>query len=165
MKRLGVLLGAFIATAILSAGGNVTPKLSNVVEIPAQACKENKVYVERDAQLMWQDQAYSEAENGAFKRQYSSGKAGIYTHAVNYCKRLNYAGYSDWRLPTADELTGVHEHKEQVFSYFRDNDFWTSTPTTQNRYYVIFPADAIQYPRSKQQSNYIRCVRCTVNDQ
>lgn len=164
MKKIGVLLGTFLTTAILMAGGNVSPKLSDVVEIPAQACKDNQVYIEKDARLMWQDQAYTEDESAAFKRQHSMGKAGTHSHAVNYCQRLNYAGYIDWRLPTSDELKEVHAHKGQVFTYFRDNDFWSSTPTTENRFYAIFPADTMRYARSKGQSNFIRCVRCIAND-
>jgi hypothetical protein len=146
------------------AGGNVPSNLSNVAEIPAQVCKENQIYIERDVQLMWQDQSYSEEEYGAYKRQYSVGKAGTHGHAVNYCQRLNYAGFADWRLPTSDELTHVHSHKGQVFTYFRDNDFWSSTPTVGKKYNVVFPADGLRYGRSKGQSNFIRCVRCIAND-
>jgi hypothetical protein len=161
MKKIVILLGTFLVTSTLMAGGDVASVLPAVAAVPAKACKENKIYVEDDAQLMWQDQAYTEAENGAFKNQRSVGKAGSFTHAVSYCSRLNYAGYSDWRLPSSDELTHIHKKEDQAFYYFRDNDFWSSTPTTENRYYVVFPADAYRYARAKRQSNFIRCVRCT----
>jgi len=164
MKNTVIALCLFLGTSLLIAGGDVTTSLSPVSEIPAQSCKENKIYVEKDAQLMWQDQAYTEAENGAFKRHQSIGKAGTYGHATSYCSRLNYAGFSDWRLPTSDELTHLHSHKGQVFTYFRDNDFWTSTPTVGAKYYVIFPADALRYARNPRQSNFVRCVRCIAND-
>jgi len=159
MKKMSALLGVFLTTSLLMAGGNVSTKLSTVAKIPAKTYQENQTYIEKDVQLMWQDKAYTESEYGAYKRQRSIGKAGSYRHAVKYCQRLNYAGFSDWRLPTSDELTHVHSKKGQVFSYFRDNDFWSSTPTVENKYYVVFPADAIRYGRSKQQSNFIRCVR------
>jgi formylglycine-generating enzyme required for sulfatase activity len=110
---------------------------------------------------MWQDQKYTTAEDGAYANNRSVGKAGKWNHALKYCRKLNYAGYSDWRLPTSDELTQVHRLDGQVFSYFRDKDFWTSTPTTEGRYYVIYPADAYPYKRQKKESNFIRCVRCT----
>lgn len=164
MKKMMIALGLFLSSVVLVAGGNAGNSLSPVSDIPAQVCKENKIYIERDVQLMWQDQPYSESEYGAYKRQKSIGKAGTYRHAKAYCSRLNYVGYADWRLPTSDELTHVHSHKGQVFTYFRDNDFWSSTPTVEGQYYVVFPADAIRYARSPKQTNFIRCVRCTAND-
>ena len=164
MKKIGVLFGMIMATGMLMAGGDMTPTLSNVAEVPVKSCNENKIYLERDAELMWQDQAYTEAENGAYKRHKSIGKAGTHGYATSYCSRLDYAGFTDWRLPTSDELTNVHNKVGQVFTYFRDSDFWSSTPTIENKYYVVFPADAIRYARPSSQTNFIRCVRCTAND-
>jgi len=160
MKKSVITVWIFLSTALLIAGGNVNPNLSAIADIPNKICKENKVYVEKDALLMWQDQAYVDAEDGAYKRNHSVAKAGTWNHSMNYCRSLRYGGYSDWRLPTSDELVNVHRKEGQVFSYYRDNDFWTSTPATDVRYYVVFPADAYQYKRYKKETNYIRCVRC-----
>jgi hypothetical protein len=164
MKKFGGLFLALVTSTLLMAGANTTGTLSKVADIPAKVCKEDRVYIEKDTNLMWQDQAYTEAENGAFKRQKSIEKAGSYRHAIRYCERLNYGGFSDWRLPTSDELTHVHSKEGQVFTYFRDNDFWSSTPTVDGKYYVVFPADAIRYARSPRQSNFVRCVRCIVEE-
>ena len=160
MKKSIIVLGALLFTSLLTAGGDVTAKMSEVKAIPSHDCKADMVYRDKEQHLLWQDQAYTDAEDGAFKRHQSIGKAGSHAHAVRYCERLHYDGYADWRLPTSDELTRVHTKIGQVFTYFRDNDFWSSTPTTEGRYYVVFPADAIRYARSPRQSNYIRCVRC-----
>jgi len=159
MKKAVLMLGLVLSTSLLMAGGNITPALPKVADIP-DSCYADKTYLEEAAGLMWQDQKYTDAEDGAYANEHSLGKAGKWDHASNYCQRLNYAGYSDWRLPTSDELTHVHRLDGQVFKYFRDKDFWTSTPTTEGKYYVIYPADAYQYKRSKKQSNFIRCVRC-----
>jgi len=164
MKKVFMVMGILLWSMLLMAGGNINPNLSEVADIPNNICITSKIYVEQDARLMWQDQAYVDAEDGAYKRNYSVAKAGTWNHAVNYCRRLNYAGYSDWRLPTSDELVHVHRKTGQVFTYVRDNDFWSSTPTTDIRYYVVFPADAYPYKRYKRESNYIRCVRCMGND-
>jgi len=164
MKNTVIALCAFFATSLLMAGGNVSPYLSSVAEVPAKVCKENGIYLEKDVQLMWQDQYYTEDENTAFMRHRSLGKAGTHRHAVNYCKRLNYAGYADWRLPTSDELTHVHSKKGQVFRYFRDNDFWTSTSAVGAKYYAVYPVDAYRYADLIGESNFIRCVRCNAND-
>jgi hypothetical protein len=160
MKK--VLISACIAmfTTLLMAGGDTSATLAPVAKISNKVCKTNKIYVDSDTSLMWQDQAYTDAEDGAYKRGHSVSKAGKHRHAMNYCRALNYAGYTDWRLPTADELAGVHHPQFNPFAYHRGSDFWSATPTTEDRYYVVFPADAMQYPRKPSQSNYIRCVRC-----
>jgi len=160
MKILIVTVGLLFLTQIINAGGNENFNVSAVADIKEQSCNRNKVYVEKDAELMWQDQVYTDAEDGAYKREQSVEKAGSWNHAMNYCASLDYQGYSDWRLPTADELQHVHHKAGQLFTYYRDGDFWTSTPTVENKYYVVSPVDAYRYKRTKNQSNYIRCVRC-----
>lgn len=160
MKKVLISACVSMLATLLMAGGDAAPILSPVAKISTKSCKENKVYIQSEAGLMWQDQPYTDAEDGAYKRGHSVGKAGKHRHAMNYCRSLNYNGYNDWRLPTADELSGVHEPQHNPFAYYRGSDFWTSTPTTENRYYVIFTADAMQYKRKPSESNYIRCVRC-----
>ncbi len=160
MKKSIIVVWMLMSAVLLMAGGNVTPKLSPVADIPAKACKTDKIYVEKDTNLMWQDQAYVDAEDGAYKQKRSVGKAGKWRHAENYCRRLDYAGYADWRLPTSDELMHVHRKEGQVFSYFRGEDFWTSTPGVKGKYFVVYPADAYRYEHKIKRSNYIRCVRC-----
>jgi len=159
MKKtvLGIIT---VAATFVFAGGNLSP-VASAVAATGETCHVQRVYVDRDTDLMWQDAPYNDAEDGAYAKGYSVGKAGKWTYAKNYCLRLDYAGYTDWRLPTADELMAVHRKRGEAFHYFRDKDFWTSTPTTEGRYYVVYPADAYKYKRSKRQSNYIRCVRCT----
>ncbi len=160
MKKSVLSLWMVLSTAFVFAGGNITPIAAVETE---NVCHKDLTYLEKDGNLMWQDQKYTDAEDGAYASERSVGKAGKWNHAANYCRRLNYAGYSDWRLPTSDELTHIHRltHDGQAFKYFRDKDFWTSTPTTEGKYYVVFPPDAYIYKRSKRESNFIRCVRCT----
>ena len=160
MQKRMMGMSILLAASLAMAGGDLTPSIATVAKI-GTPCKAEKVYVDSDSKLMWQDAPYTDAEDGAYAREHSVGKAGNWGHAVNYCQTLNYAGYRGWRLPTADELQEIHHHFGQHFAHFRDKDFWTSTPTTAGQYYVVYPADAYKYKRSKRQSNYIRCVRCT----
>ncbi len=151
----------FLASVTLViAGGNISPNISAVANIPANSCNKDAVYMEDDAKLMWQDQAYVDAEDGAYKQERSVGKSGRWSHAKNYCARLNYAGYADWRLPTSDELQYIHRKEGQLFVNFRGQDFWTSTPASRGKYYVVYPADGYRYERKAKRSNFIRCVRC-----
>ena len=156
---------------LVFAGGEVTPPSSDVTAINAsvnttlKSCKTKKVYVEEDAKLMWQDQAYTDSEDGAFKREQSKGKAGSWQYAMNYCNGLYYAGYSNWRLPSSDELMHIHNKQGQAFVYHRGLEFWSSTPSIAKKAYVIYPPDARRFQRFQKQSNYIRCVRCTGNEE
>ncbi len=164
MKKLTLTAWLVMSATLLMAGGNFSPNLSPVADIPAQPCKKDKIYVEEAADLMWQDQGYTDAEDGAYKRERSTSKAGNWKHAENYCRTLDYAGYADWRLPTSDELQQVHRIPGQVFVYFRGRDFWTSTPASRGKYYVVYPADAYRYEHKTRRSNYIRCVRCLTSE-
>jgi len=158
MKKI-LASSLLVSTVFLMAGGDVVSNCTPVEGVPSD-CAINTVYEEQDTGLMWQDEAYTDAEDGAVRNDRVSAKGGNLRHAISYCNTLYYAGYSDWRLPTSDELQHVHEKEGQQFVNFRDNDFWTSTPATSGRYYVVFPADAYRYKRDTRESNYIRCVRC-----
>ena len=160
MKKVLIAASVFMFTTLLIAGGNKSASIPAIAEIPNGSCKQHKIYVENDTKLMWQDQDYTDAEDGAYKRGHSVGKAGTQSHARNYCRTLNYSGYSDWRLPTSAELTHMHDAKTDPFTYIRGADFWSSTPATEDRYYVVYAADAHPYKRKPSESNYIRCVRC-----
>lgn len=160
MKKILISACLAMLTTLLMAGGNISPNLPAMVDISDSSCKKDKVYIEGDTKLMWQDQEYTDAEDGAYKREYSVSKAGKFRHAMNYCRALNYAGYNDWRLPTSAELTYLHDKQGNPFVYHRGSDFWSSTPADPSRYYVVFTADAYPYKRSPNESNYIRCVRC-----
>lgn len=160
MKKLLILASISVLSTLAIAGGNVPTKLSAVEEIPGKPCKTDKVYIEKDVALMWQDQLYTDAEDGASKQNKSIGKSGVWRHAEAYCRTLDYSGFADWRLPTSDELQHVHRKYGQVFTYFRDTDFWTSTPASKGRHYVVYPADAYIYEQKSSRTNYVRCVRC-----
>lgn len=162
MKKM-LISSLVLSTALLMAGGDAVSNCTTVEGIPSD-CAKNTVYEETDTNLMWQDELYTDAEDGAVKNSRSSGKGGNLRHAMNYCNTLFYAGHSDWRLPTSDELQHVHEKDGQVFFNFRDGDFWTSTPAENGKYYAVFPADAFRYKYDTRDSNYVRCVRCMAGD-
>jgi len=152
-----------IGSVAIWGGGNLTPAIPEVKKI-ANPCSIERVYVDHAKNLMWQDAPYTNAEDAAYAQEHRAGKVGSAGYAVNYCRRLSYAGHTDWRLPTADELMAIHHEEGERFNNVRDKDFWSSTPTTEGRYYVVYPADAYQYKRMPKQSNYIRCVRCIVKE-
>lgn len=42
-------------------------------------------------------------------------------NAVKYCKNLNLAGYSDWRLPSIDELEGIYDDTGSSAPHAKDS--------------------------------------------
>jgi hypothetical protein len=160
MRKLFILMVTLLSATVLMAGGNAAPQNAPVAAIEKSLCDTDTVYVDKIANLMWQDARVTDGEDGAFKNNRSVGKAGSHAYSVSYCSRLNYSGHSDWRLPTSDELIALHRGQGQPLVNFRAGPYWTSTPTTNNRYEVVLPADAYPYMRKPNNSNYIRCVRC-----
>ncbi len=158
MKSALIAASMAMSLGLLMAGGDLTPVAP--IQEAATNCSSDEVFVEKDTQLMWQDQKYTDKEDGAYKRERSYGKAGNWKHAMHYCNSLDYAGYTDWRLPTSDELQHVHRIFGEEFRYNRGDDFWSSTPTVEHKYDVVYAADGYIYQRKPSQSNYIRCVRC-----
>lgn len=43
-----------------------------------------------------------------------NGKDVTWHKATKYCRELRLAGYSDWRLPTIDELQGIYDRNAQA---------------------------------------------------
>ncbi|MBD3807796.1 MAG: DUF1566 domain-containing protein [Epsilonproteobacteria bacterium] len=156
------LLTVGASYSLLFAGGDlgVYDIVVPVAESCVSGCDKNTYYIDNKAKLMWEDMTFSNACDGAYKNDRSVCKAGDLSYAKNFCSTLNYAGHSDWRLPTSHELMEVSKQKG-VFKNNRGADFWTSTPAASGKHYVVFTVDGFRYARSDSQSNYIRCVRCT----
>lgn len=98
-------------------------------------------------------------------------KPGVSTWevAISSCEALNYAGYTDWRLPNVRELVSIVDYGVASPSinsnFFPDTPvsgmYWTATtyvPDTTKAWYVLFNAGSLGGV-SKTGSNYVRCVR------
>ncbi|MDD5405336.1 MAG: DUF1566 domain-containing protein [Sulfurovaceae bacterium] len=159
-----IKIGIFLSTIGAIAGGDIAPYYEPYVKPPyvedcSSGCKQDGVYIDKDAGLMWQDSYYDDGSDGAYKNDKSACKSGNLSFAKNYCESSGLGGYSDWRLPTSDEMMDI-SMQNGVFKDNRGADFWTSTPAENNKYYVVYTADGYRYARDPRQSNYIRCVRC-----
>lgn len=135
-------------------------------KIRAKIAKEMKknVYLDKAQKLMWQDNSavtevkktWISAENYEAK-EYSNTSGDT---AATYCKKLTLVGYSDWRLPTKEELKNLYTQKESLKNVSA-NWYWSSSSSTSalERAWGIYFNNGDGYSDLKNTSNYVRCVR------
>lgn len=100
--------------------------------------------------------------------QYVSSGTYTWGQAIARCEGLNYAGYSDWRLPNIKELMSIVDYNRQGPSintaYFlntQSNYYWSSTtymPGSTGAWNVFF-SNGYMDGNGKTNSYYVRCVR------
>jgi len=134
----------------LYAGGTIESTKCQLL-----GCKKGSIAVDYQANLMWQDEPYTPQEKGAYLKHATIAKVGSYRYAKSFCEAMRYAGKSDWRLPSADELVET----KTVFKNMIDGEYWTQTPSKKG-FYAVYSADGYRYAREASKVRYIRCVRC-----
>ena len=105
--------------------------------------------------LVWQDDA--------------SVKSVIknWSDAKHYCKNINFAGYSDWYLPTISQLESLVDTKsynpaiKKEFKNVISSGYWSSSPgvsDSSSAWHVYFEYGNSSY-YGKANNNYVRCAR------
>jgi hypothetical protein len=123
--------------------------------------------------LMWQNEKYTKEEDHIYWARSSKkegGKVWNWWNAKKYCQNLYLDGYSDWRLPTINELktiltktryNGYYIKKELSKSMGSGGWFWSSTPHvsySEGAWGVNFDY-GYDYYGNKTYKNSVRCVR------
>ncbi len=109
------------------------------------------------SKLMWQDNSEAKTVNKSWE------------NAIKYCEELNFAEYSDWRLPNKNELLSIvdrSKYNPAINSAFKNvttqqYGYWSSTSDANFTTYariVSFDSGDTSY-HNKVVSNYVRCVR------
>ena len=106
--------------------------------------------------LMWEDTIHTE-----------DTKVN-YTQAISYCKELKLGEFTDWRVPTLQELFSIVDYKrykpailKEFRHYNKDTLYWSSTPYVKesDEYWGINFKDGASSNAAINYDRYIRCVR------
>jgi hypothetical protein len=81
--------------------------------------------------------------------------AGI---AARLCGDLTEGGYSDWYLPSKDELNALYINRVAIGGFAND-DYWSSTEFDDVFAWLQNFSDGVQYENSKDYTAYVRAIR------
>lgn len=144
---------------------------------------ENKIWFDEDTGLMWQVKIDSTEEHGRFP----------WNDIFRYCDNKNkesYGGFSDWRVPTIEELETLVTNESNPNSYGYDEEtfikkpllysmsmrygrFWSSTSNPNNNdlaFGINFNRKRVNSQskngnKEKYKTRYIRCVRLHLHEE
>ena len=107
---------------VMCVGGNELPD-SDLTE---ENKKGDIVYTDKTTELIWQGHIPDTAKS--------------WEEALKYCETLDYAGYTDWRMPNKNELASIinfnknHSPFSHIPMTLKNNYCWTSTPVPRYIY-------------------------------
>lgn len=114
-----------------------------------------EIVTDAELSLMWQDDSRAKS----VKKSWNGAKS--------YCSNLSHEGYSDWKLPTYDELLSIVDYdryKPAIMPSFQNvasKDYWSSSPFvsySKSAWAVHFKGGNTSN-LSKSTESYVRCVR------
>jgi len=107
--------------------------------------------INSNTNLQWQDSVVNEELEDKWRL------------AESYCKTLNLLGFSDWRLPTKDELVAVsHDSKNsKVFKHVAQDTYWSSDVDAKDSVneWSVYPTNGYASVNDKCDTAHLRCVR------
>lgn len=83
---------------------------------------------------------------------------GTGSYAASLCKNLILSGYSDWYLPSKDELNQVYINKT-ILGVFAVSNYWSSSESSNAIAWGQSFYDGGQYPEYKYSSGNVRAIR------
>ena len=152
-------------------------------DVTAGFSRDNLLNVVKDDiyKLMWQDSYGNDVSPlviPSIEDPNSHDKPMTYAEAVHYCDNLNFAGYSDWRLPTINELLSITDDtrvEPAINKAFKNiaykindkgkkfcGDYWSSTRRADNSsraWTLDFGSGSGGIWNDVSDRNFVRCVR------
>lgn len=80
------------------------------------------------------------------------------TYAANLCLNLTLNGYTDWYLPSLDELKKLYQNKNTIGG-FTVYEYWSSSIPYSGTGYAVYFGDGSTYAASFYASIYVRAIR------
>jgi hypothetical protein len=112
------------------------------------------------------DGTVSDSRTGLMWQQSDDGEERTYVDALSYCSALRLAGYSDWRLPSVQELKsavvlGGTANVDRSFLKAKPERYWTSTEFAGQPKiaYTVDFADGGETSYFKVYKYFVRAVR------
>jgi methionine-rich copper-binding protein CopC len=129
---------ATITTGVEDLAGNAlsADSTSNFTTAPA--------IIDSVTGLMWQDNGYETTHT--------------WSSALSYCNGLPLANFSDWRLPTKDELIGLY-NRRSILSSYATSDYWSATEVNASDAYLIDFGSGSEDQFAKSFDYFVRCIR------
>jgi hypothetical protein len=86
---------------------------------------------------------------------------GAGSYAAQFCQDLVLNGYSDWYLPSFDELTRLYINMNSIGGFVNGGDYWSSTevsPSTDEAWSISFNLGD-QFQSQKSETFHVRAIR------
>ncbi|HNP23353.1 MAG TPA: DUF1566 domain-containing protein [Panacibacter sp.] len=88
----------------------------------------------------------------------SQGRAGYY--AALYSAKSKHSGYTDWFLPSKDELNEIYKNKAIIGGSFFLSGYWSSSESNENQAWGQRFDDGYQYfDLDKHYASHVRAIR------
>ncbi len=173
MRKLGIGIASIVGMILLAGCGGSSGSSTQQQPIIA-----NDIYLDKDMGLMWQDDTDSATIRKSWleQSQYSACVDDTSSGAcedtsgdtsATYCSNLVLGEYTNWRLPTEDELLYLGDSKQylNLKNYHKKALYWTSESSSKYMYSAISvtvfedPIVARSGTHWKIHDFYVRCVR------
>ncbi len=151
--------GGSLKSIMISQVKGLSPEdiesISKYLKLRIAKKKKIGIFYDKDTGLTWQDNKDAKT----IKRDWNGAK--------EYCENLDLGGYSDWGLPTKDELESkIDELQSSIdetirFKNTAANIYWSSSPSISGGS-VAWSVDSrydSTYNSNKLDKYYVRCVR------
>lgn len=79
--------------------------------------------------------------------------------AMSACNNLELNGYSDWHLPTKEELNTLYQNKDRVGGFADNDGYWSSTEGDDYYAWVQYFGDGVLYGANDDDEAIVRAVR------